>query len=258
MNRIRLGVIPAAGEGTRMGYLSQVLPKCLFPVYDRPVIHSIVENMKIIGVEQIYVIVNYQKERLVEYFNSVVDEISISINFIEQKQLSGIAGAIMLTSHYINEPFMVILGDDCTITPSLQNLVDLFFKRSATVVEGIVREENHELLKSTCCVHLGESGRILEIVEKPKNPVSNLRGCGVYAFSNDIFSYIEKTPASAIRNEVEITQTIDLVAREKKAFGEFIDGVNININSYEDLLRAWILTRELRTGLAHSSEEVLV
>ena len=50
----------------------------------------------------------------------------------------------------------------------------------------------------------------------------------------------------AIRGEVEITQTIDLISKDGKAYGEFINGVNININSHEDLLQAWLLAKESR------------
>jgi glucose-1-phosphate thymidylyltransferase len=248
MPRIKVGIIPAAGRGTRMGYLSQILPKCLFPIYDRPIIHAIIENMRTLGVEQIYVIVNYQRNKLTEYLDGVRDTLGVNIDYIEQKELNGIARAIMLARGYAREPFVVILGDDCTITRSLGNLANLFFEKDATVVEGIVVEGNPALLRSTCCVNLGGDGRIQKIVEKPLDPASRLRGCGIYLFHPDIFSYIERTPVSLIRHEVEITDTIDMLAREKKAFGGFIDGVNININSYDDLLRASALAKVLRLG----------
>jgi len=102
----------------------------------------------------------------------------------------------MLTRDFIKEPFMVILGDDCTITESLDNMVHLFFKHDAIAVEGVVREDNEDILKSTCCLKLDKNQRIIEIEEKPKKPFSNLRGCGVYVFQNDIFQYIEKSPVS--------------------------------------------------------------
>ncbi len=248
MDVIKIGVIPAAGEGKRMGYLSQILPKCLFPLCDKPIIHHIVDNMKMVGVEQVYVIVNYQKDKVTEYFKQARDEISIDINLIEQTRLSGIADAIMLTRGFIDEPFMVILGDDCTIAESLTNVGRLFFEHNATVVEGIVREDDKDMLKSTCCLTLDENKRIVEIEEKPREPFSHLRGCGIYVFQPGIFEYIEKTPISPIRNEIEITQTIALVAKEEKAYGEFIKGTNININSYKVLLKAWVLMEKLKAN----------
>ena len=248
-HRITIGVIPAAGAGKRMGYLSGILPKCLFPLHSRPVIHHIVDNMKGAGVEHIYVIVNYQKDKVIDYFRQAQDDINIAVDFIHQKALTGIADALLLTRDVIHEPFLTILGDDCTITESLDNLVNIFFQRGATVVEGIVEENNIDILKSTCCCKLDGNERIIEIQEKPRNPVFNLRGCGVYVFHPDIFEYIEKTPVSTIRNEIEITQTIALLAREGRAYGGFINGENININSYDDLLQAWLSMKKLKEGL---------
>jgi glucose-1-phosphate thymidylyltransferase len=251
MGKIRVGVIPAAGEGRRLGYLSSILPKCLFPVYDKPIIHYVVENMANIGVETIYLIVNYQKEKIKEYFKRVKHEIGVDISYVEQKPLLGIAHAIMLTKEFIDEPFVAILGDDCTITNSLSNLVDAFFEKNATVVEGVVKEEDENMLRSTCCVRLNSNKQIVEIIEKPKKIFSNIRGCGVYLFKSDVFEHIEKTPISSIRNEIEVTQTIDLIAKTGKAYGEFINGLNVNINSYEDLLRASISVKELKQKILH-------
>ena len=249
MNRIRLGIIPAAGKATRMGYLGQILPKCLFPVYDKPIIHHVLETMRTVGVEQVYVIVNYHKDKIMEYLGQLEHEIGVGIEFVIQPRLSGIADAIMLTSKFIEEPFMVILGDDCTMTRSLTSITRSFFEHDAVAVEGVVREDKIEILRSTCCLRLDKDKRIVNIEEKPQEPFSNLRGCGIYAFHSDIFEYIEKTPPSPLRKESEITEAIALVAKDGKAYGEFINGVNININSYEDLLQASLLAKKFRLGV---------
>ena len=249
MNRIRIGVIPAAGKAKRMGYLGQILPKCLFPIYDKPIIHHVLENMRTVGVEQVYVIVNYHKEKIVEYLGQVEQEIGVGTEFVVQPRLSGIADAIVLTSKFIEEPFMVMLGDDCTMTQSLGSMLHSFFDHDAIAVEGVVEEDNIDMLRSTCCLSLDHERRIVNIEEKPRAPFSNLRGCGIYVFHSDIFKYIEQTPPSPLRKESEITQTIALVAKDGRAYGEFIDGVNININSCEDLLQASLLARRFKLGL---------
>jgi len=249
MNRIRIGVIPAAGKATRMGYLGRILPKCLFPVYDKPIIHHVLENMSTVGVEQVYVIVNYYKEKIIEYLSQVQPEIGVGLEFVDQIKLSGIADAIMLTSKFIKEPFMVILGDDCTMTQSLGSIMRSFYEHDAIAVEGVVCEDNIDILRSTCCVELDQDRQIMRIVEKPQEPLSNLRGCGIYVFQSDIFKYIERTPPSPLRKESEITQTIALVAKDGRAYAEFINGVNININSCEDLLQASLLAKRLKLGL---------
>ncbi|MDG6223029.1 MAG: nucleotidyltransferase family protein [Candidatus Bathyarchaeota archaeon] len=246
MSKIQYGVIPAAGRGTRMGYLSHILPKCLFPIYDKPFIHANVEKMVDLGVKTIYIIVNYQKDKIKEYFELIENQIDAELKFIEQKKLLGIANAIMLTKEHINEPFMVMLADDCTIAESLQNLLSTFHEKRAIALEGVVKEENKEIIKATCCVKLNKNKQITEIIEKPKVPCSNIRGCGIYFFQNSIYDYIQRTPASRVRNEIEITDVIKLVATEKRAFGEFIKGSNMNINSCTDLWNASTLVWNLK------------
>ena len=245
MNKIKVGVIPAAGSGKRMGYLGQVLHKSLFPLGDRPIIHYIINHMEKIGVEDVYVIVHYQKEKIKSYFESVKENLNSNIHFIEQEKLAGIASAINLTKEFINEPFMTSLGDDCTITKSFSNLVDTFYTNDAIVVEGVVKENNKEVIQRTNCLELDSLGRIKNIIEKPIEPISDLRGCGLYVFSPQIFDYIKKTPISSVRHEIEITDTIGLVAKDGRAYGAYINGENININTQDDLLNAWLELKKL-------------
>jgi dTDP-glucose pyrophosphorylase len=239
MNTIKVGLIPAAGAGTRMGYLSKILPKCLTPLLDKPAVHYTLEHMKKVGVEKVYVIVNYKKELVFEYLEEVKESLGLSIEYLYQKELKGIANAIMLAKDKIKEPFITILGDDCTLTDSLQKMVDSFYKNKAVVVEGAVNEESNDVLSRTCSLKLGLDKRIINITEKPKNPDTNIRGCGIYLFSPEIFKFIENTPVSSIKNEVEISDTIQKVAKDiNKAYAYMIEGENININTNIDLLNA--------------------
>ncbi len=224
-----------------MGYLSNILPKCLFPVYDKPIIHHIAENMAKVGVEKIYVIVNYQKQKIMEYFENTEAKLPVEMEFVEQRPLAGIAKAVALARAKISEPFLVILGDDCTITRSLSNLPELFHSKKAVVVEGIVEEKDSRVLRSTCCLQVNGDKQITRIVEKPSRPMSNIRGCGVYVLSPSFFEFIDRTPASARTGNVEITDVIGAVASNGRAYAEYISGSNININSYKDLLEASFL-----------------
>lgn len=256
MSTVNIGVIPAAGEGRRMGYLSDILPKPLFPIYDKPIIHHIIENMEKTGVKHVFIPVWHQKKKIVKYFDSIKDDINITYEIIHLNKLPpGIALTIASVEEYVNEPFITILGDDVTISSSLYNLAETFFSKKAVAIEGIVKEVNKKNIKSTCCVTLGNDNQILNITEKPKFPLSNWRGCGVYVFSQQIFEYIKKTPVSKIRNEVEITETVSLVAKDGKAFAAPITGVNININSIEDLLEAWLMMKKAKISENHGYDK---
>src|SRR3989442_1951454 len=143
-----MGVIPAAGPGRRLGYLSTTLPKSLFPLLDRPIIHHVIDNFQKLGIESVFVIVGFQKQRIKEYFKSVKDSIDIEINFVTQKKLSGIADAIALVQDQMTSPFACILGDDITISP-LATLPDFFRKKKAIAVQAVVKEPNIDNLRNT-------------------------------------------------------------------------------------------------------------
>jgi len=243
MNKMKIGVIPAAGPGTRMGYLSHLLPKCMFPLYDRPILHHVIQNMVKVGVENVVILVNYQSDKIEEYLSTVKTELSVEIRLVKQENLLGIGHAIMLARQYVSEPFIAILGDDCTISPSLSNITDTLFREKAVAVEGVTIESNSEAIRAACCLELSRDGRIIRISEKPQSLFSDLRGCGVYAFDPEIFDCIESTGLSPT-GRYEISNVIENVARRGRAFGEFIEGVNINVNSSEDLLRASLRFRE--------------
>lgn len=245
--KIKIGVIPAAGAGRRLGYLSGLLPKTLFPIYDRPIIHYVVDQMQKIGIEDIYIIVNVFKETVMQYFDLIKMDLAVNIHYIEQTKLNGTAEAILLAEKYTQEePFMTIYGDDCTITESLLPMAEDFLKNGGVVTEGVVKEKNKKILQQTCSVKLKPNGEIFEIIEKPENPPYNMRGCGVYIFDPVIFDYIRKTPIHPIREEREITYTINSLAKEGKAYGYVIKGYNVNINDHDELLKAGHLLKMLK------------
>jgi dTDP-glucose pyrophosphorylase len=237
--RIRQCVVPAAGRGNRIAELplTRIYPKPMLPILNKPLLEYAVENAKKFKVEAIYIIVGRKKEAIKEYFQDGSDW-DVEISYVEQPKPTGIGNALGLVREYVNDPFLVILGDDLTVADSFSNLTETFFKRKAWVVEGVVPEEDAEVLKRTCCVRLSSKGKMEEIVEKPTCPTSKLRGIGVYLFDPIIFSFIDKTPVSSKRKERELTDTIALIAKEGKAFGCPIDGVNINVNTFEDLMAA--------------------
>jgi NDP-sugar pyrophosphorylase family protein len=240
MRKIRVAVIPAAGKGSRISALSDLLPKPMIPVIDRPVLDYIIRKLVGVGVKHVYLIVNWKKEKIKEFFGNG-SKYGIKIKYVEQRNPKGIGHAIGLTEKYIKEPFFVVLGDDFTITDSLQGFVDKFFEKKAIVVQGNVMEYDEEVIKRTGCVTTGKDGKYIRVLEKPEKPFSNIRICGIYVFHPKIFNYIKESPRTPPRNEIEITTAIERATREGKVYGHFIDGINININTKEELLLANIL-----------------
>jgi dTDP-glucose pyrophosphorylase len=235
MEKELVGVITAAGKGTRIVDLpfTRILPKAMLPIMNKPIIEYIIDNMKNIIIKKIYIIVDPNNNFIQQYFKDGSD-FGVEIKYIEQTNPEGIAHAISLVKDHVKGPFIVILGDDFTITDSLNNLVETFLEKNCLVVEGVVEDNDIQSIKRTCNVIL-ENGKIVDIIEKPENANSNIRGCGIYIFDPKVFDYIEKTPKTPPKNEKEITNTIKLIAKDGLAHGTHINGTNININTTYDL-----------------------
>ena len=235
--------MPAAGMGRRLTNLplTRILPKPLLPILNKPIMEYGIENMKRMGVETVFIIISPKSDLIKKYFGDG-KEFGVQIKYVVQPTISGIANAIKLTQPYITEPFCIILGDDYTVTHSLDNLVNDFWTKDAKILEGVVVENDIEKIRLSCSVSLGEHGEIIDIKEKPNNITSEIRGCGIYICHPIVYDFINKTPISSQSKEKDITNTINLMAKEKIAYGSFINGKNINVNVLSDLIEAMQLT----------------
>lgn len=239
MQNINIGVIPVGGEGNRIKDLpfTKFLPKPMLPVLNRPIVEYAVENMKKIGIRDLYFILGRKGHTIRRYFQGG-KEFNINITYVEDRTLSGLANAIHLVEHLIHEPFCVILGDDLTINNSWKGFVNEFFLNKCIVLEGVVKDDNKNSIMRACEVQLDSKNKIIDIVEKPKVVRSKIRGCGVYIFGPEIFKLIKKTKINPITGRKELTDTIKLASKIEQAYAGLLDGINININTLEDLIQA--------------------
>jgi len=245
--KIKVGLIPAAGNGRRISDLplTRILPKPMLPILNKPILEYVIQRMKDLGVEEVYIIIGLNGQPIKDYFQDGKD-FGVKINYLLQAEPNGIASAISSARDLIKEPFTVILGDDFTITESKNDLLTIFWETKCIALTAVTYENNVEILKQTNCIILDEDGRIKKTIEKPQKPISNIRGCGIYLFRPEIFSYIDQTPHSIQRNQKEITDTLGLVARNKRAYAAFINGINININTKQELEKATLLLLSLK------------
>jgi dTDP-glucose pyrophosphorylase len=209
----------------------------MLPVVDRPILHHVLDNARSMGVFEIILVVGESRPLIEKYFADGKD-FGVTIRYIDQASPRGIAHAVGLLDSLVHGPFLVFLGDDMTLATNLGGMDRYFRTRGAGAVEAVVYEEDVETLRRTCCVNMDSFGKILDLVEKPTDPTSKIRGCGIYLFDPMVFDYINKTIQSPIRKEVEITDTLRLMALDGLAYGFRIEGTNVNVNTVSDLMRA--------------------
>jgi len=205
-----LGVILAAGKGSRIQPLNLYLPKPLLPVCNKPIIQYQLEDMRNIGVRDVIIVVGHLKEEIISYFGDG-SSLGLRIRYVEQQETLGIAHAVAQLEHVVDSPFILFLGDIFLVPKDLQSMERMFWERRAGAVLAVKREKNPEYVRRNFAVILHASGTVTRVIEKPRYVTSDLKGCGVYIFDLAIFDAIRRTPRTAQRDEYEITNSIQIL-----------------------------------------------
>jgi dTDP-glucose pyrophosphorylase len=204
------GVILAAGKGARIEPLSLSFPKPMLLVCNKPIIQYQIDSMIDLGIKEIFIVCGQLKEVFQKHLEDG-HKLGISIRYIEQEKPLGIAHALAKVEAFVKTPFLLFLGDILYITRDLRKMLDLFENRQAGGVLAVKQEPKPEYIKRNYAVLLHESGMVRRVVEKPRYISNNLKGCGIYFFDLPIFDAVRRTPRTAMRDEYEITSSIQIL-----------------------------------------------
>lgn len=224
-------VILCAGEGRRLLDIGREIPKAMVLVNNKPLISYVINYWSKFASSFIFV-VGYKKEQLIKYIQSTNPVVPFS--FVEQEKPKGIAHAIKCAKPGLNGDFIVALSDCLCIG-------DFIFPEIFSQGVGVWETVNESYIRQSYSVELG-SGRIARVTEKPKILVNNLCGLGYYFFGSRVFDYIELTPPSQLRNEVEITDVIQKMIESGEEIKPLhFKGAYLNITSPEDISKAGVM-----------------
>jgi dTDP-glucose pyrophosphorylase len=204
------GVVLAAGKGSRIAQLPTMLPKAVLPVLGEPIIFRQLRTMVSLGIKKCYVVVGHLGYAVVREIERLPNP-GIEIEYIEQEQALGIAHSVGRLEPHINGPFMLFLGDIYLRAPKIAEMLRVFSQGNIHGVLGGIKESRTEIIRRNFCIVADESGRVAQVLEKPSQPISDLKGVGVYVFDTNIFDAIKRTPRTAMRNEYEITHSIQIL-----------------------------------------------
>ena len=203
-------VILAAGQGTRLRPVTLTMPKPLVPVANQPLIAYAIGVLKNSGLTEIGIVVNDMSSPIVKQLGDGTD-LGVRLTYIVQEEQLGLAHAIRLCHDFVgDEPFAVFLGDNI-FQDKLEGLLRDFVTSKNEAAISLVNVPDPERFG----IAFVEDDKIVEVVEKPANPTSNLAICGVYLFRSSIFDAISKIKPSR-RNELEITDAIQQLIAEGK------------------------------------------
>ena len=208
-----VGVILAAGKGTRMEPFSSRHPKPLLPICNKPVIQYQIEQMQKIGIKEITIVIGHLGYEICSFLGDG-NQYGVTLKYIEQGETLGIAHALGQIEPHISSPFFLFLGDIfLVLKKDLSSMVDIFLNNNTTAVLSVMKETNQEIIRKSFAVMTNDDGTVKRVIEKPRYYVSDITGCG-YLFDLHIFDAIRRTPRTAMRDEYEITDSIQILIND--------------------------------------------
>lgn len=236
------GIILAGGLGTRLQPMTRITNKHLLPVYDRPMIYYPLECLVQAGITDIMIVTggNHAGDFLRLLKNG--REFGLQdLNYTFQDGEGGIAEALGLCEHFADgESICVMLGDNI-IERNIIGTVERFRQQGGG--GRILLKEVADAARFGVAEVDGD--RVIQILEKPKNPATNLAVTGIYLYDTRVFDIIRTLEPSA-RGELEITDVNNRYASWGELGYEMLEGWWTDAGTVESLLRASNLVA--RTG----------
>jgi UDP-N-acetylglucosamine diphosphorylase/glucosamine-1-phosphate N-acetyltransferase len=178
---MKQAVILAAGEGQRLRPFTLTRPKAMLTIADKPILQFVVESLVTAGIRDIICVVGYRKEQVYDYMG-VGERFGAEITYVTQEAQLGTAHALTRVKDGVDREFLVLPGDNLIEADTIADFIQV--KPPAMLVKRVDDPVRYGVVET--------QGNILKgILEKPKETVNNLVNTGIYAFSKDIFQYIE-------------------------------------------------------------------
>ncbi len=264
--KIKKGVIPAAGLGTRFLPATKAQPKVMLPVLDTPALQYVVEEAVRSGITDLLIITGRGQRSIEDHFDRSIeleafleakgkfDELKrireiaelASIHYVRQKEALGLGHAVGVAEAFVSgEPFAVLLGDDLIheSVPLLADMVRVHEKYGRSVVAAL--EVSREEIGMYGCIEpewVEENlARIVSIIEKPEpgEAPSTLAAIGRYVFTPEIFDAIRETQPGR-GGEIQLTDAINQLAQEQAVYANRFDRGRFDVGNLFDYLKATV------------------
>lgn len=232
------GVILAGGLGSRLRPCTLVTNKHLLPVYDQPMVYYPIKSLLNAGIDEILMVTGGEHAGdFLKLLGNGKDLGVRDLHYTYQEGEGGIADALMLAEDFADgEKVVVILGDNIIERNIKRAVADFFTQSSGAKI--LLKEVNDPHRFGVCRFENDDpSARIVEILEKPEDPPSNLAVTGIYMYDPDVFDFAKRLEPSE-RGELEITDVNNMYLNRGDLTHEILDGWWTDAGTFESLFRA--------------------
>jgi dTDP-glucose pyrophosphorylase len=240
-----VGAILAAGRGTRMAPFSDSYPKPILPICNRPLIEHQIEIMKSVGITEVIVLVGHKGYEIARVLGNG-ESLGVSLRYVEQTGMLGIAHAVGRLEPHIDRPFLLFLGDIFFKPGNLAEMFALFEEQNGGAVLA-TREDEPAAIRRNFAITLSPDGFVTRVIEKPRHTPNRLKGVGLYLFDLPMFDAIRRTPRTAMRDEYEITDAIQVLIDDGYPVRPAAHAVleDVNVTTPADLLRCNLMQAQI-------------
>lgn len=199
------GIVLAGGSGTRLYPITKGISKQLMPIYDKPMVYYPISVLMLAGIREILIISTPQDLPAFERLLGDGSDYGVKFAYAEQPSPNGLAEAFLIGEEFIGEDSVcLVLGDNIFYGQGFTGMLFDAVKRTeeeqcATLFGYAVPDPERYGV-----VTLDSSGRVVELVEKPTAPASDIAVTGLYFYPNRVVELAKNLKPSA-RGELEIT-----------------------------------------------------
>jgi len=241
------GLILSGGAGTRLRPITHTSAKQLVPVANKPVLFYGIEALVDAGVKEIGIIIAPETGDEIREAAGDGKQFGAEITYIVQDEPAGLAHAVLTAEDFIGgSPFVMYLGDNL-LRDGLRGLVSTFTEHEPDALILLTPVDDPQ---SYGVAELDEREHIVRLIEKPKDPPSNLALVGVYLFQPAIFE-ASRALEPSWRGELEITEAIQaLIDDGHRVQSEVVRGWWKDTGQLADMLEAnRLVLEELVTAI---------
>ena len=236
---MKQAVVLAAGEGQRLRPFTVTKPKVMLSIADKPILQYVIEALAQNGIRNIVLVDGYHKEQILDYLGSG-EQLGVDITYVTQEKQLGTAHALAQAKGVTESEFLVLAGDKLIEVDTIAQFVAA--KPEAVLVKRVDNPARYGVVTL-------DKGLVKNITEKPEKAKTNIVNTSIYAFSSEIFDFIEP--------ELDIPDVLNkMIAQGKPIAAQETDSTWLDVAYPWDILSLNdTLLRQIQADVAGTIEK---